>query len=118
LKNTECRADAPGKDAHAVLQRSGTSLGVSAALEALLCPSTLGLGGGLNWEERASLLGVLGALSSRLGTSLLFGPRRPWGPAFVHLPLAEREAMLLQISKSPMVGFLRYSPVALRCTTF
>lgn len=93
-----------------MLQRSGTSLGVSAALEALLCPATPEKGAGLNWEERASLLGVLGALSSRIGTSLLFGPRMPWGPAFVDLSLTEREAMLLQISKSPMVGLYGYTP--------
>lgn len=102
LKNAEDRPAACVQDAQAALAASGTSLGVSAALEALLGQTTPGHGG-LSWEERASLVTVLGALSSRLGTALLFAPCRPWGCAFVGRPLAEREAMLLKLSTSPVV---------------
>ena len=78
-----------------VLRLSGSELGVAAAVEELLGS------GVLSWEESTSLVGVLDLLGSALGSAILCSTL-PFKGAFTDRSRAEREALLMGLSGSPI----------------
>jgi hypothetical protein len=78
-----------------VLRMSGSELGSAAAVEDLL---TKGI---LSWEESSSLVLVLNLLGSSLGSAVLCSAN-PFRGSFAGRCVADREALLLGLSGSPL----------------